>query len=55
MVKIEVEVIERSDEQCTVNVKSPRSLKTATTIEKQVANAVKNTIDKSIEALSKGI
>lgn len=54
MVKIEVTVVETKGEQCTINIKRPKHLKSATEGEKKTANVVKNSIDNAIEKLSKG-
>lgn len=53
MVKIEVEVVDTSDNNCNITIKKPKYLKNATDTEKKTANVVKYTIDNAIENLSK--
>lgn len=53
MVKIEVEVKDSENDSCSITVRKPKHLKSATETEIRTANVVKQAIDVSMDTLSK--
>ena len=51
MVKIEVNVVESKKEICTVTLKQPKQLKSATNAEKITANVLANAFNETINKL----